>query len=246
MELGVVAESNGQGMVILSSDGTRRYNDATMIMQNANPQNGSYGGVILASGTPCVFDIINGEVIVFGAYIPPNLNPSPPLFGTNDQKNIPPKPEHTNSSYVSRVPDDFPKNTNLPGDWMQTGPSGSEVSFRDILFNIRMTKSFYSIWNSLNSFWDNVCDKFKFRSPAAEVVVDVNENQETNVAIVVRKRAGERGGTPAIELNLGNDANIIKMKVNGKDFLHVDGERNVVLYVKNLEVKAEEYVTLPM
>lgn len=245
MELGIVAESNGSNMTILSADGTRRFNDATMVMQNADVKNGAYTGSVLPAGSPCVFDIINGEVIVFGAYLPPNLNSSPPLLGTNDQKGISQRPEPMKSPYISRTPDDYPKNTNLPGDWSTSSPSGSEVALRGGMFSVKMTKYFFSIWNSLNSFWDTTCDKFKFRSPAADVMVDVNEAQETNVTISVRKEVGERDKTPAIELKLGKDANIIKMRINGNDFLEVDGERNVMLHVKNLEVKAEEYVTLP-
>ena len=247
MELGVVAESNGSNMVILSADGTRRFNDATMVMQNADVKNGAYTGTILPAGTPCVFDIINGEVIVFGAYLPPNLNPSPTPQGTNDQKGLPSKPEPVNAPYISRVPDDYPKNTNLPGDWSTSGPGGSEVALRGGMFSIKMTKAFFSVWNSLNSYWDTMCDKFSFRSPAADVFVDVNEAQETNVTISVRKGVAERktGAIPAMELKLGKEANIIKMKINGKDFLEVDGERNVMMHVKNFEVKAEEFVTLP-
>lgn len=243
MHIGVVAEVTQHGMTVVSYDNTERHQDATMLMQNADIGNGAYSCTTLAVGTPCVYDIINGEVVVFGAYLPPNLNPSPPSYGYNDTSK--PKPDHVKDPYVSRQQDDQPKNTQLPGDWMISGRSGSEVSLRDMLFSIKMSKAFFSTWNALNSIWDSMCNKFIFRSPGADVKVDVSESQATDTTIVVRKSAGERSGTPAIDLRLGNAANIIKLRINGQDFLHVDGERNVTLKVNRMVVEADDEVILP-
>jgi hypothetical protein len=128
---------------------------------------------------------------------------------------------------------------------MQSGRSGSEISFRDMLFSIKMSKAFFSTWNSLNAIWDNMCNKFIFRSPGLDVKVDVADSQATDVSIQVRKGAGERGGTPAIDLRLGNSANIINLKINGKDFLYVDGERNVTLKVNRMVIEADDELILP-
>ena len=245
MNIGYITEVDSQtgGLVITSSDGNQRYSDASMILQGADFGKGSYNCSTLSPGTPCIYEVIDGEAVVFGAYMPPNLSPTAAESGFNDS--LKKAPEAVQTPYVNRQQDDFPKNTQLPGDWMVSGSSGSEVSLRDMLFSVKMSKAFFSVWNSLNSIWDNACNKAKFRSPGVDVLVDVDEGQNTNLTIIVRKAAGEREGTPAVELKIGKDANLIKMKVKGKDFLSVDDERNVLIQANNMEIQVEGTLTLP-
>jgi hypothetical protein len=239
VELGHVVAYDPATMTatIVSADGASKYRNVGIMMQSCDYGSGSYQFNPPAVGSVCMFTQISGEVLIIGSYLPPNMAGEQDGKGfadtIGDKSTLP----TTTNAVINRAPGDFPNKSSLPGDWRMTGKSGSEISFMDMLFSVKMAPTFYSIWNLLNKFWDTVCNKFRFRSPACDVFVDVNDSQETDVNIVVRQTPSERSGTPAINLKLGKEAGVVDLKINGQDFLKVDLNRNVTLEVNTMTVR---------
>lgn len=212
---------------VTAFDGSAHHVNVGMMMQSCDIGNGVYSFTPPSIGVPCLFTKVSGETVILGQYAPPNI-------GGNDSISS------STGATVNRSVDEMPNNEHLPGDWMVSSQSGAEVALRNMVFGIQMSPIFYSVWNMMNSVWDTMCNIFKFSAPAADVLVDVSDNNETNINIAVRKSTGERGGTPAINLLMGNDADVITLKINGEEFCHVDLERNITLNVKKMSIIGDE------
>lgn len=225
IELGIVNSWDPETMTaeISRFDGSSHIANATVIMQSCDIGNGAYSFTPPSIGAPCLFTKVSGEHVILGHYAPPNLSANTDV-------------ESTTGSTLNRSLDEMPTDGRLPGDTIATSPSGFQVGLRNLLYAIEASPIFYSMWNLANSVWDNMCNKFRFSSPGADINVDVDGGSATNVNISVRRNAGERGGVPAVNLDIGHSAGVINLKINGQDFCHVDIDRNVTLNVRNLRI----------
>jgi hypothetical protein len=212
---------------VTAFDGSAHHYNVGVMMQSCDIGNGVYSFTPPSIGAPCMFTKVSGETMILGQYAPPNLG------GNEDISS-------TTGSTLNRSVEEMPNADHLPGDQIMTSQSGAQVYLRNMVYGIEMSPIFYSIWNLMNSVWDTMCNIFKFSAPAADILVDVDGSGSTNVDISVRRSAGERNGTPAINLNMGANAGVINLKINGQSFLHVDIERNVTLNVKKMTVIGDE------
>lgn len=211
---------------VTSFDGSAHHYNVGVMMKQCDIGNGVYDFTPPSIGSTCMFTKVSGEAIILGAYAPPNLGGNADISSST-------------GATMNRSSGEMPNEDHLPGDSVSTSANGMSISKKGMTYEISMNPLFYSIWNLMNNVWDNMCNVFKFSAPAADILVDV-EGSSTNVDISVRKSAGERGGTPAINLNMGTAANVIKLKINGQDFCHVDIDRNVTLNVKKMTIVGEE------
>ena len=227
--------------VVTASDGSGTFKNATMMLPTLDYGSGSYDVTPPTPGSPCLIARVNGEVFIMGGYLPVNLG--------NDADNAPPagqnlemftdqnpdKPSTTGSSY-SRTPSDYPAKATLPGDKVVKGSSGSEVGFFDNLYRIKISPLLYTVWNSINNIFELCAGALRIKSPALEVHSVLETNKDCNVQVLVRNRGSDLGGTPMININMGQNAGVATIAINGQQLLHVTADRNVFLTGKNLIV----------
>lgn len=228
IEMGIVNSYDPQTCTaeVTSYDGISHHYNVGMLMDSYDTANGVYSYTPPSVGAPCVFTEINGEVLILGQYAPANLG-----YATDNESPI-------NSTVNRSVSDLQDTEEHLPGDWQVSAQSGALVSLRNMVFNIRMNPLFYSAWNIINSVWDNMCNIFKFSSPAADILVDVDDGGNTNVAIQVRTSSSQKGDTPSIDLQLGATADVVLLKINGEDFCHVTSDRTVTMSTGKITIVA--------
>ena len=92
------------------------------------------------------------------------------------------------------------------------------------------------MWNSINNIFELCAGALRIKSPALEVHSVLETNKDCNVQVLVRNRGSDLGGTPMININMGQNAGIATIAINGQQLLHVTADRNVFLTVKNLIV----------
>lgn len=212
---------------VTSYDGLHRYYNAGISMSSYDNANGIYSYTPPSIGAPCLFTVINGEAMIITQYAPPNLG-----YASDTASST--------SATVSRAVDEMAtEDQHLPGDWQLTSQSGAEVYLRNMVFGIKMNPLFYSVWNLLNNVWDTMCNVFKFSSPAADMLVDFTEGGATNVGIQVRSSVSQRDGVPSIDLQLGADAGVLLLKINGTNLCHIDENKNISLHTKNITISAD-------
>ena len=213
---------------VTSYDGVNRYYNVGVSMSSYDTANGVYSYTPPSIGAPCLFTTVGGETFIIGQYAPPNIGYAPDTISPI-------------STTVNRAVDEMGKtDDHLPGDWQMTSQSGAEISFRNMLFSIKMNPLFYSVWNILNGIWDNMCNIFKFKSSGADVSVNVDEAGNTNTSIQVRTSSSQADGTPAVDLQIGADAGVILLKINGNNFCHIDENRHVILETDDIDLTAKD------
>lgn len=227
LQLGIVNSWDSTTMTgeVTAFDGSGKYYNVGIMMQSCDVGNGAYSFTPPAIGNTCLFSHVSGEVVIVGQYAPPNL-------GDNSAVDSP------LGATMNRSTEDMPNEDHLPGDCVSTSQSGMKITKTGSKYAIEMSPKFFSVWNMINNVWDTACDIFKFSSPAADVLV-TGDGGASNVEITVRKSPGERGTEGAVNLKIGANAGLINLKINGKDFLHVDNERNVTLSVKNMTITGD-------
>lgn len=229
LQMGIVNSWDPTTMTaeVTAFDGSAKHYNVGVIMQSCDIGNGTYSFTPPSIGAPCLFTKVSGETMIIGQYAPANLGGNEGISSTT-------------GATINRSVDEMPNQDHLPGDSVSTSQNGISISKKGMTYSIEMSPIFYSIWNLMNNVWDTMCNIFKFSAPAADVLVDVSGGGATNVDISVRKSSGERGGTPAINLKMGADADVVLLKINGQDFCHVDLQRNVTLNVKKMTIIGDE------
>ena len=240
---GVVSEYDPKTCtaVVSASDGSGTYKNASLMLQTVDYGSGSYNVTPPTPGAPCLVANINGETFILGGYLPVNFgddadNKPPvgqPLEMFKDQN--PEKKSVTGSNYT-RTPSDYPAKATLPGDSVMRGSSGSEIGFFDNLYRVKISPLLYTVWNSINNIFELCAGALRIKSPALEVHSVLETNKDCNVQVLVRNRGSDLGGTPMIDINMGQNAGIATIAINGQQLLHVTADRNVFLTGKNLIV----------
>ena len=230
MQLGIVNSYDyvTQTAEVTSFDGAHIYHNCTALMQSCDPANGAYDSNPPAIGAPCIITEIDGENVILGYYSPPTLSgdDNPPTTGE--------------STYVDRSRGGYPNRDVLPGEKVMRTASGGEILFGDMLFSMKVSPALYMVLNMLGNALTMRGDRLQLSAPGADIVVKVNDDQTTDVTINARKKASEEGLTSALEIKIGNEADIYNVKVYGKQFLHVDKDRNVTMEMKTLTIKGEK------
>ena len=100
-----------------------------------------------------------------------------------------------------------------------------------------------SVWTLLNCIWENVCSIFRLRAGGVDVFCEVDGNNNTNTTINVRRTVSEReNDMSVINLQMGQDAGIITLNINGNEFLHVDAERNTTITAKRVTLNGTQII----
>lgn len=208
-------------------DGSGLIRNAVCQFSRYDPTNAAFSVTPPCIGAPCLYTQIGGETFILNTFPPMNIN-------TEDNQNQSPL-----SAFQNRTPTEMSNNNTLPGNTSSTTSFGSEETLTDMTKKIIIVADkLSSIWNMLNCVWENICSIFRLRTAGVDVLCEVNEANETNTTINVRRTTGERTGVSVINLEMGTDADIITLKINDVEFLHIDAERNVTLTAKNIDVNA--------
>ena len=125
------------------------------------------------------------------------------------------------------------------GNSIDTTSMQAEFVKSDSLYKIKMTPIFYSCWHLVNMLWENMCNAFSFISAGFDLIVNVDGAYNTDTVITARRTTGEKNGVPCLELDIGKTADIVKIKVNGEDFLHLDADKNVTIVAKDIKLTAD-------
>lgn len=205
--------------------------DGSGILQNVvcqfsryDPRNGAYAVTPPSINAPCLFTQAGEETFILGTFSPINVNAD-----TNGQVLSP-----TNAT-INRGPSTMRNSGTLPGNPSATTSMGAEETFTDNMKKIIMSPGkLASIWNMLNCIWENWCSIFRLRSGPADIFCEVDTSDNTNTTINVRRTVEERTGTSVVNLNIGKDADVIQLNINGVEFLHVDADRNTTITAKNV------------
>lgn len=182
-------------------------------------------------GSPCIYTKIGNETFLLGLY--------PPLNITDKSDEV-----EDNSLYggiLTRKPKGMRQYSVEPGNIIDTNSFGSEDSFSDTMKKIVIfPKKLSSIWNALNFVWENICLIFRLYTGAMDITSEVNTDNTCDTTLKFRKTLTEReqNATTIVDLRIGNDANVIKLFINGKPFVHVDADRNVEVIAKQIDVHA--------
>ena len=225
--------------VAMAIDGTSEWYDCAIKMNSIDSGNGTYSFTPPSNGASCLVSVIGGDPIVKLLYNGAQFDGGKTTPGYNDDTFGNDTSATKNTANINRAPGDAPNRSTLPGDSVVTGPSGSKMGFYDKVWSVKMKDNFYQIMNLLNNFYDILCDRLRLRTPAIDLESSVDSSGNTIVNIVNRCNSKERGDTPAVILNIGtipDTTTIIQLKINGQRFLNVDGERNVNLIFKSLNL----------
>lgn len=193
--------------------------------------------------SPCMYTVVSSQVIYLGSFFVPNaeggLGEEPSLLDTLLPKG---KDKNINDTTVSRIPHDAHEARDvIPGSSLDIGPSGSKIGFFDSTYFIKLSPIFYSLWSAINDTWETMCSIFRFRSPAVDVFVDVDKEQNTNVEINVRTKVSDRlKKIQPVKLKIGKDGGLIDMQIYGKPFIKVSPKREVILEVEQLKIKGKK------
>lgn len=198
-----------------------------------DPMSGAFSITPPNIGTPCVFvEVGDNEAYILSMFPPPNINGM-------DNQNV----KSPLNATVNRTPTGMRNNNTLPGNPSATNAMGSEETFTDMVKKIIMSPGkLSSIWNLLNCVWENVCSIFRLRAGGVDVFCEVDENNNTNTTINVRRTVSERQGTNVINLEMGQSAGIITLNINGNEFLHIDADRNTTITAANVTLNARNIV----
>lgn len=206
--------------------------DAACPVTRYDPASGAFSITPPNIGAPCVYMDAGGETYILGMFPPPNINGM-------DNANV----KSPLNASVNRTPTGMRNNGTLPGNPSATNAMGSEESFTDMMKKIIMSPGkLSSIWTLLNCVWENVCSIFRLRAGGVDVFCEVDSNNNTNTTINVRRTVGERQGTNVINLEMGQNAGIIRLNINGNEFLHIDADRNTTITAGNCTLNARSIV----
>lgn len=205
---------------------------------------------IPALKSPCMYTVVSSQVIYLGSFFVPNANGGMEEKDTEEKSlldnllMLSKEEEEMNfdDNVISRLPFDCSEAPDiLPGSSLEMGPSGSKIGFFDNTYFIKLSPIFYSMWSAINDTWETMCSIFRFRSPAVDVLVDVDKEQNTNVTITHRMKVSEREKkVQPLVIKVGKDGDLIDIKIYGKPFLHVTPDRKVELEVKELKIKGKK------
>ena len=205
---------------------------------------------IPALKSPCMYTVVSSQVIYLGSFFVPNANGGVEEKDTEEKSlldnllMLSKEEEEMNfdDNVISRLPFDCSEAPDiLPGSSLEMGPSGSKIGFFDNTYFIKLSPIFYSMWSAINDTWETMCSIFRFRSPAVDVLVDVDKEQNTNVTITHRMKVSEREKkVQPLVIKVGKDGDLIDIKIYGKPFLHVTPDRKVELEVKELKIKGKK------
>lgn len=197
-----------------------------------DPQSGAYSITPPSIGSQCLYTEILGEVIIIALFPPANFN-----CITNKDRTSP------LSATINRTPNDMLNVNTTPGNTSNTNALGSEEAFTDMMKKIIMSPGkLSSVWNLLNCVWANICSIFRLQSGGVDVFCEVDSNNNTNTTINVRRTVGEKETGSVINLQLGQDAGIITLNINGEEYLHADAERNTTITAKRVVLNGTDII----
>ena len=231
---GIVTAYDAKAMTatVMSYNGTSIMRNVICPFDRYDPYNGAYSITPPSLNSPCLYTEINGEYVILCLYSPVNLNSA-----TNAKSNS------SLGSYLNRTPSDMLNNNTMPGNTTATNAMGSEETFTDMMKRIIMAPGkLSSVWTLLNCVWENVCSIFRLRAGGVDVLCEVDQNNNTNTTINVRRTVGERTGTSVINLQMGQTAGIITLNINGNEFLHVDADRNTTITAKQVVLNGTDII----
>ena len=193
--------------------------------------------------SPCIFTEVGSQVIYLGSFFVANAEgslesvdkPLDKLLDNDNTKNI------TEAS-ISRIPHDAHEASDVtPGSSLDMGPSGSKIGFFDSTYFIKLSPIFYSLWTAINNTWSTACSIFRFRSPAVDILANVDKEQNTNVEINVRTKVSDTvKKVQPVRLKIGKDGDLIDITIYGKPFIHVSPDREVTVELKSIKIKGKK------
>lgn len=195
-------------------------------------KNAAYSFRAPSEGADCIYTTINGTTYLLGIFPPVNLTDETCNSFKSDYGNT-----------RSRKPKTMLQHKVKPGNTIDTNSMGSEDTFTDTMKKIIMAPNkLSSIWNIMNSIWENICLIFRLYSGPMDVTCEVDEKEKCNTTVKVRREICERkeDATTTIDLRMGNDADIIQLNINGAPLLHVDQDRNVIIIAKKIDLTATQ------
>lgn len=251
IELGTVKSYDPHTMTveIVSADGCEQHLSAGVMMNSFDPNGGgSFSAPV--PGATCLYSKVSSEVILLGYYAPPSGDGGLNDPGVNDDTSNQSGLSTTSKTHISRSQSDIPTKSVFSGGSVTTTAGGLKTMLRDKMAGISITPIFYVVMNAINEFLDIMVTTFRFRSPAADVVVDAGDkisgSNPTQVNIVIRQTSAERaeGAIPAINLTAGKDtgSGVIDLKINNKNFVRIDLDRNTIVDADKLLLNANDIV----
>lgn len=214
--------------IVIPYNGSGILRDVICPFSRYDPVNGAYSVTPPCIGSPCIYVEDGGETVILALYPPANFN-------TEGTENV----VSPFSSTISRTPTEMQNKNTLPGNPSATTSLGAEETFTDSMKKLILSPGkLSSVWNLLNCVWENVCSIFKLYSSGADVECDVDTENNTNTRIRVRRTVSEKESVSVIDLNLGKNADIIKLLIDGVEYLHIDAERNTSITAKAVTLNA--------
>jgi hypothetical protein len=217
LKIGVVAEYDAVTMTakVVSSDGASTEYRASPLLASLDYKAKSYKFEAPVAGNTCIYALAGTEAIILGYVLPPNLAPD--------------NTDSSNNSLMSRAIDATIVEDHLPGDSIQRGKSGSKFRFLDTIYEVILSPMCKIVLNSIANIAEICARQLYVRSPGIELKSEVDTSGACNVNIAINRTESQLGGTPSINIKLGNTADLVNIGINGQPFLKVDGKRNVVL-----------------
>lgn len=236
IERGIVLNYDPASMTatVASYNGASMHKNVVCPFNRYDWFNGAFSITPPALNSPCLYTEIKGEYIILCTFPPVNVNAK-----TNAAKISSPV-----GATINRAPSQMRNANTLPGNPSATNAMGSEETFTDMMKRIIMAPGkLSSVWTLLNCIWENVCSIFRLRAGGVDVFCEVDGNNNTNTTINVRRTVSEReNDMSVINLQMGQDAGIITLNINGNEFLHVDAERNTTITAKRVTLNGTQII----
>lgn len=189
-----------------------------------DPKTGAFSMTPPCTGSLCFGAVHKGHAYILQIFTPPNLSPSDAASCAN-----------LSDSHINRSTSTALSKELVPGQTYSVNAYGGSETFSSTVKKIDMVPGKLSTtWNIMNNCWDTVCTQYNLRSSAMDVKSEANDSNDTNTTLTFKKATGEAPG--CVTIDVGADAGVLNIKIAGKDFLHVDEDRNVTLTIKDMNI----------
>lgn len=212
--------------ILAPVDGSGTIKGAVSLWDKVDDTNKAYSFTPKSLRALSICTECNGIPIILGQFPPINVNDS----GEESYNNTP----------YNFTPSSMSTEGLAPGDSMTTNATGGFTKSSDtMLQTVMIPGKLYTEMNTVANTMRIGAGSFTLESDACTVdFLGSNDGSTGDVHISVKRAPGETPGT--VELWMGTTGDVLKITINGEQFIHVDQDRNVQIEAKDINIKVND------
>lgn len=209
---------------IVPYDGSGLQKGAVSLWDKFDTTSNAYSFTPLSLEAPCVCTTCNGTTIILGQFPVVNVDGS----GTT----------YTDTPF-NYTPKGISKSETIPGETVNSNATGGYCSFSDTMHKtVMIPDQLYQELNTVSNTMRVGAGSYSIKSDACDVDFCSSTSGVGDVHVSVKRSKGEAPGT--IEIWAGTTGDVLKISINGNEFLHVDEDRNVQIRGKDINIDVND------